>query len=718
MAAERDFDFKFEKLTAENYHNWKFNMKMFLIGKDLWEIVQGTETLDENATAEEKRKFKKRENMALASVCLSVSTSLQIYVRSADTGKDAWDCLAKHFQQKTLSRKIQLRRQLYSMKLEKGCDMVEHINSVKTVAEHLEAIGDPIAEHDLVIILISSLNEDFNFLITALETIAEENLTFEYVRDRLIHEAEKLKNSLQEKTSKDENNDALLSRYQGQDDRRTKAERSKELTCHYCKEKNHFARDCVKKKADENTKKDEKANLATDQEPEIALKSTQESCRSGWWIDSGASQHMTYDRGSIDSYQKFKKPLNIQLADDSTLQSFGKGEVRLTLNGKEKVKIVLKEVLYVPKMKNKLFSLPSVTEKGAAVEFKGQSCNLKINGKCYTIGQKRGKMYKLNTVDEACYVAQVRHDIATGNPTVDEACYVAQAQHDIVNGSPTKEDIVDEQCQFYFDYDIVPEVSLVVVPEVVPEAVPEVVPDQAVQEEPTAEVPQRPQCDRKAPDRLGVITGDWWEFANIAVDSDEPQTHKEALSCEKAEHWRKAIDNEMNSLVANHTWDLVDLPEGKKVVGSRWVFKEKQSADGEITKYRIVAQDHFQENKNDYDEFIAPDIDSLNNVPIGTRPDLSYSVGVLSQFVSHSSEEHRKSVFQGTLDHCLAYVSSKSSYVESSAYTDADWAGDKSPRVSVWICFSNRFISCHVEIPMSFYEAVKFEDLRTFSVQK
>ena len=195
MASEKDFDFKFDKLTAENYHNWKFNMKMFLIGKDLWEIVQGTETLGENATAEEQRKFKKRENMALASVCLSVSTSLQIYVRSSETGKDAWDCLAKHFQQKTLSRKIQLRRQLYSMKLEKGCNMVDHINSVKTVAEHLEAIGDPIAEHDLVIILISSLNEEFNFLITALETIAEENLTFEYVRDRLIHEAEKTSKS-------------------------------------------------------------------------------------------------------------------------------------------------------------------------------------------------------------------------------------------------------------------------------------------------------------------------------------------------------------------------------------------------------------------------------------------------------------------------------------------------------------------------------------------
>ena len=70
--------FKIEKLTAENYHSWKFNIKMSLIVKDLWEIVQGTETLAEDASAEEQRKFKKRENLALASVCSSVTTSLQI----------------------------------------------------------------------------------------------------------------------------------------------------------------------------------------------------------------------------------------------------------------------------------------------------------------------------------------------------------------------------------------------------------------------------------------------------------------------------------------------------------------------------------------------------------------------------------------------------------------------------------------------------------------
>ena len=68
--ASADDSFKIEKLTAENYHSWKFNIKMSLIDKDLWEIVQKTEISPEDASAEEQQKFKKRENLALASVCL------------------------------------------------------------------------------------------------------------------------------------------------------------------------------------------------------------------------------------------------------------------------------------------------------------------------------------------------------------------------------------------------------------------------------------------------------------------------------------------------------------------------------------------------------------------------------------------------------------------------------------------------------------------------
>jgi len=80
------------------------------------------------------------------------------------------------------------------------------------------------------------------------------------------------------------------------------------------------------------------------------------------------------------------------LADNSILFPYGKGDVYLAVyDGTEKVNVMLKEVPYGAKIQNKLLSSPSMTEKGATVEFKGQSCKISIHGKTYSIGHKHGK---------------------------------------------------------------------------------------------------------------------------------------------------------------------------------------------------------------------------------------------------------------------------------------------------------------------------------------
>ena len=48
--------------------------------------------------------------------------------------------------------------------------------------------------------------------------------------------------------------------------------------------------------------------------------------------------------------------------------------------------------------------------------------------------------------------------------------------------------------------------------------------------------------------------------------------------------WKVAIDNEIESILHNHTWELVDLPPGCKPLISKWVFKWKKKVDGSIDK--------------------------------------------------------------------------------------------------------------------------------------
>jgi len=75
-------------------------------------------------------------------------------------------------------------------------------------------VEDPVQEKDLVIILISSLPDEYNYLITALETIAEDKLTWDYVRDRLIYEADKINKTKDVGGVREVTQDALFTRRQ------------------------------------------------------------------------------------------------------------------------------------------------------------------------------------------------------------------------------------------------------------------------------------------------------------------------------------------------------------------------------------------------------------------------------------------------------------------------------------------------------------------------
>ncbi|XP_059072468.1 retrovirus-related Pol polyprotein from transposon TNT 1-94 [Cryptomeria japonica] len=85
----------------------------------------------------------------------------------------------------------------------------------------------------------------------------------------------------------------------------------------------------------------------------------------------------------------------------------------------------------------------------------------------------------------------------------------------------------------------------------------------------------------------------------------EPCNVEEALSHHA---WKLAMDEEYQSIIKNDVWDLVPRPKGKSIVSSKWLFKIKHNADGNIEKYkaRFVARGFSQKEGIDYEETFAP----------------------------------------------------------------------------------------------------------------
>ena len=117
-----------------------------------------------------------------------------------------------------------------------------------------------------------------------------------------------------------------------------------------------------------------------------------------------------------------------------------------------------------------------------------------------------------------------------------------------------------------------------------------------------AEARRQSSRQRRVPVRYGTD-----EYVEAAINSQtiEPKNIVEAL---EQEDWKTAANAEYLSLIENDTWDLVDLPEGRKPVECKWIFKIKRGSDGSIKRYkaRLVAKGFSEKHGTDNDETLAP----------------------------------------------------------------------------------------------------------------
>ena len=103
-----------------------------------------------------------------------------------------------------------------------------------------------------------------------------------------------------------------------------------------------------------------------------------------------------------------------------------------------------------------------------------------------------------------------------------------------------------------------------------------------------------------------VITEDKTETAALVYT--EPQTYGEAISSTEGKEWKKAMEEEIEALRENKTWELCALPPGCKPVECKWVFRLKRNEAGEVVRFkaRVVAKGYTQRQGIDYDEIFAP----------------------------------------------------------------------------------------------------------------
>jgi len=89
---------------------------------------------------------------------------------------------------------------------------------------------------------------------------------------------------------------------------------------------------------------------------------------------------------------------------------------------------------------------------------------------------------------------------------------------------------------------------------------------------------------------------------------EEPQTYEEAVSKDRAEHWKQAMEEEINSLRSNNTWFLTKIAKNGKILDCKWVYRLKYKFDRSIERYkaRLCAKGYLQREGIDFHETFSP----------------------------------------------------------------------------------------------------------------
>ncbi|CAL8118819.1 unnamed protein product [Prunus armeniaca] len=372
------------------------------------------------------------------------------------------------------------------------------------------------------------------------------------------------------------------------------SKKSKEFKgkCFNCNKQGHRAVDCRSRNGQGNQKKKGKTEVHMTEEDKLStylsninlsavvsevnlVGNTKE-----WWVDTRATRHICSKRKMFSTYEANDQGEPLFLGNSSTSKIHGQGKIVLKMiSGKE---VILNNVLHNPEIRKNLVSRSLLSKNGFKLVFESDKFVLTKNGMYVGKGYLTDGLFKMN-LDKTPYELWKGHKpsykylkvwgclakVAVPNPKKD-----AQERNTLKRTYDTVNSDSQESHQENIDQEIA---------------------------EPEPEHKPRRSKRAKTTKSFGH------KFLTYLLEN-EPQTYKEAMTSPEAPFWKEAINVEVESIMQNHTWELVDLPPGNKPLGYKWIFKKKMKADGLIDKYkaRFVVKGYKQREGFDYFDTYSP----------------------------------------------------------------------------------------------------------------
>jgi hypothetical protein len=399
---------------GDNYDLWAVRMEAYLEALDIWEAVEEdyeVPPLPNNPTmAQIKIHKEKKTSKAKARSCLFAGVSETVFTRimTLKTPKAIWDYLKEEYAGDERIRSMQvlnLMREFELQRMKESETIKEYSDKLLSIANKVRLLGTNFADSRIVEKILVTVPERYEASLASLENTKDlSKITLSEVihalqaheQRRLMREDPMVEGALPVKSQKSNTmkNHPSSSENGANNYNRGKGQRKIYSPCQHCRKTSHLPFKCWRRPDAKCSKCNEmgheavicrakiqqaavEAENAQQEEEEDHLFvatcfSTNNSCES-WLIDSGCTNHMTYDK-ALFKHLEGTEVKWVRIGNGEHISVKGKGTIAITSYTGTKT---LTDVLYVPEINQNLLSVGQLLEKGFKVIFEDKNCIIK-----------------------------------------------------------------------------------------------------------------------------------------------------------------------------------------------------------------------------------------------------------------------------------------------------------------------------------------------------
>lgn len=390
-----------EKLKGrENYETWKFAVRAYFLLDDLWCCIEKPVGTNETENTAIEAKILKNDSKAFSKLVLLIEPINFVHIDSATTAKELWNKLKTVFEDNGLSTRVGLLRALTSTKLVDCASVNEFVTTIITTAHKLRNIGMMISDDWLGTIMLAGLPSEYEPMIMGIESSGMK-ITADGIKAKLLQDVRNVGAASDgvalfgKKSSKYGSSKSVQNK----------------IRCFNCDKIGHYMKQCREKK-----KKNDKTEQCKTVESLICTSFlAKENKADFWFIDSGASSHMTVNKFFLQNEKK-SNCSEVVVADNSRMQIECAGDVNLRLSKNSGAsEVTLKDVQYIPGLCTNLLSVSAMTKQGKSVVFNENGATiLNRNKKIIATASLEDNMYRLNCDVEKVFFgksSRVRQDM-------------------------------------------------------------------------------------------------------------------------------------------------------------------------------------------------------------------------------------------------------------------------------------------------------------------